>query len=77
MCLGFGKFKPSFGGGNDAKVFPPVSKEASFGTNGSSILPSQCSSEAPVAPSIFLPESLLNKGKNADAAPGTRLQPTI
>jgi hypothetical protein len=66
MRLGFGKFKLSSGGG--AKVFPPVSKENSFGTNGSSVFPVQCSNETPTTSNTLLPENLLSKGKNAEVA---------
>jgi hypothetical protein len=65
---GFGKFKPRSGSGGGAKVFLPVSKEVLFGTNGSFVLPVQCSSETLAAPSTLLLESLLSKGKNTNAA---------
>jgi hypothetical protein len=66
--LGLGKFKsnkPSSGGGDGTKAFPPTSKEVSSAINGSSYPPAQGSCEAPATPSILLPESLLSKkGKN-------------
>jgi hypothetical protein len=66
MRLRFGKFKPSFGGG--VKVFLPVSKENSFGTNGSSVSLALCSNKAPAAPNTLPSGSLLSNGKNADVA---------
>ncbi len=68
-CLGFVKFKPSFGEGYGTKVFLPISKKALNDTNRSSVLPMQCSSEALVVPNTFFPESLLSKGKNVNVTP--------
>jgi hypothetical protein len=71
--LGFGKFKsnkPSSGGGVGAKVFRPASKEDSSATNGLFEPPSQDHCKVLLAPSSFLPESLLSKKRvNAGQAP--------
>jgi hypothetical protein len=65
VCLAFGKFKSSSGGGT--KVFVPESKKIVFDTGSFSAPLMRCSSEAPAALNSFPPESLFSNGKKADA----------